>query len=70
MLPSQVVDAITGNFLDSVTYTKPYGWKTNMTRQLATIANYVNGSYVPVPYEDSGTPGYGVFPRFTHMSLS
>ena len=33
-----------------------------MTRQLATIANYVNGSYVPVPYEDSGTPDYGPHP--------
>jgi len=55
----QVVDAITGNFLDSATYTKPYGWETNMTRQNATIANYVNGSYVAVPYEDAGAPDYG-----------
>ena len=54
-----MVDAITGNFLDSATYTKPYGWETNMTRQNATIANYVNGSYVAVPYEDAGAPDYG-----------
>ena len=60
---TQVVDAIIGNFLDSATYTKPYGWKTNMTRQLATIANYVNGSYVAVPYEDAGAPDYGARPH-------
>jgi len=62
-----VVDAITGNFLDSATYTKPYGWETNMTRQNATIANYVNGSYVAVPYEDAGAPDYGAL---SHRSVA
>ena len=63
VLLSQTVDSITGNFLDSVTYTKPSGWKTDMTRQNNTIANYKNGSYVPVPFEEKGAPSYGARPQ-------
>jgi len=57
-LSTQVVDSVTGNFLDSVTYTKPDGWQPDMARQNATIAGYVNGSYVPVPFEKGGAPSY------------
>jgi hypothetical protein len=56
----QVVDSVTGNYVDQFTYTKPYGWQPDMSRQLATIASYANGSgYVPVPYESTGTPYAG-----------
>ena len=54
----QVVDSVTGNFLDAATYTKPDGWQPDMARQNATIAGYANGSYVPVPFEKGGAPSY------------
>ena len=54
------MDSITGNYVDQITYTKPYNWQPNMTRQLATIASYANGSgYVPVAFETAGTPYAG-----------
>ena len=56
----QVIDSVTGNYVDQFTYTKPYGWQPDMARQLATIASYANGSgYVPVPFEAVGTPYAG-----------
>ena len=58
----QVVDSITGNYVDQFAYSKPYGWQPDMARQLATIDSYkaVGGTgYVPVPFETSGTPYAG-----------
>ena len=57
----QVIDSITGNYVDQFSYSKPYGWQPDMARQMATIAAYkVNGSgYVPVPFEATGTPYAG-----------
>ena len=69
-LSSQVVDSITGNYVDQFTYTKPYGWQPNMARQLATINGYKanNGTgYVPVPHESTGTPYAGVHGCMCHI---
>ncbi len=61
VLPTKVIDSITGNYVDQFSYSKPYGWQPDMARQLATIASYkANGSgYVPVVHEATGTPYAG-----------